>query len=59
MKQKCSNTDNGNADASGSSETCSTYTLSRCGKYDDDDFKSNEMCCICNGGEAKKIRKLK
>ena len=30
---------------------CHEYTTSeRCGRYDDDDFDSFEMCCNCGGG---------
>ena len=32
-----------------------TYpTNMTCGKYDDDDFKSNLMCCDCGGGTTGK-----
>ena len=46
----CSDTDNGLTDSEGYG--CDEYTIypSDCGKYDTDDFKSNEMCCACNGG---------
>ena len=31
---------------------CDWYvTFNSCGKYDDEDFKSQEMCCMCGGGE--------
>ena len=26
--------------------------LGSCGEHDDDDFKSNEMCCACGGGSS-------
>merc|ERR1712086_1111882 len=46
----CGDTDNGATNTWGS--TCATYTAypSYCGQYDDDDFKSHEMCCACGGG---------
>ena len=50
----CSDTDDGAQDKDG--YTCATYTQigeSHCGgKYDDDDFRSDEMCCKCGGGET-------
>ena len=30
---------------------CNGYETSDCGQHDDEDFKSNELCCICGGGE--------
>ena len=51
----CSDTDihTGAKDKDG--YNCATYTQlgdSYCGgKYDDDDFRSDEMCCKCGGGE--------
>ena len=43
-------TDNGAADPYG--DTCAGYNSfpSWCGNYDDDDFISGEMCCVCGGG---------
>ena len=33
---------------------CKDYTTdSNCGKYDDGDFYSYEMCCICGGGSYR------
>ena len=33
-------------------DACSAYTSPvGCGKYDDDDFKSNDICCICGAGK--------
>ena len=31
---------------------CETYEVSDCGTQDDSDFKSNELCCICGGGNS-------
>ena len=49
----CSDTDNGAKDKEG--DNCAFYTRfgkSFCGgNYDDKDFKSDEMCCACGGGE--------
>ena len=46
----CLDTDNGAVDPYG--DDCAAYNdyPSWCGNYDDDDFISNEMCCICDGG---------
>ena len=27
-----------------------------CGKYDNQDFKSKEMCCVCGGGRFGNLR---
>ena len=27
------------------------YTITTCGQFDDQDFSSMEMCCVCGGGE--------
>ena len=50
----CKDTDAGRSDNSG--DSCNNaftgirYDSSMCGRYDDDDFKSNLMCCVCGGG---------
>ena len=46
----CADTDNGAADPYG--DDCNDYDSnpSWCGGYDDADFSSNEMCCVCGGG---------
>jgi len=48
----CVDTDNGATDPYG--DGCAAYNdyPSWCGNYDDDDFLSMEMCCICGGGEG-------
>ena len=48
----CVDTDNGATDPYG--DGCAAYNdyPSWCGNYDDDDFFSMEMCCICGGGEG-------
>jgi hypothetical protein len=46
--QPCIDNDNGALDSSGSG--CSTYQQSFCGHYNDNDFNSNTMCCVCGGG---------
>ena len=47
----CDDTDNGAKDPYG--DTCFQYHGNEgwCGKYDDNDFKSKQMCCACGGGE--------
>ncbi len=49
---ECVDTDNGAVDPYG--DGCAAYNSfpSWCGNYDDDDFFSLEMCCICGGGEG-------
>ena len=47
------NTDNGSTgDPWG--DTCEDYEVfpSWCGNYNDDDFISEEMCCVCGGGST-------
>ena len=34
------------------SDRCNEYVVGWCGNYDDSDFDSNAMCCICGGGSA-------
>ena len=48
----CVDTDNGAVDPYG--DDCAAYNAfpSWCGNYDDDDFFSLEMCCICGGGDS-------
>ena len=46
----CYNTDNGAQDTTG--DSCSDYSSIWCGGYDDNDFDSNAMCCICGGGST-------
>ena len=50
--QDCVDTDNGATDSYG--DGCAAYNSfpSWCDGYDDDDFVSGEMCCICGGGEV-------
>jgi len=49
-QKACENTNNGAKDPYG--DDCAGYEGSPgwCGKYDDDDFNSNQMCCVCGGG---------
>ena len=54
MKQEnalteCTDSNNGKKDKWG--DDCSWYQRNpwRCGKYDDDDFNANIMCCACKG----------
>ena len=48
----CSDTDNGAYDIYGPPYNCASYVghSAWCGNYDDSDFSSNEMCCVCGGG---------
>ena len=48
----CKDTDNGAENQYGF--TCSAYddTPDMCGYYDDSDFNSTNMCCICGGGSS-------
>ena len=45
----CKDTANGAKD--GANDGCEWYDKypKDCGKYDDNDFKSNNMCCACGG----------
>ena len=50
QSNECYNT---NVDKTGSDgHGCNAYEAvpADCGKFDDEDFTSNEMCCICGGG---------
>lgn len=60
LQAKCADT-NGNAiDKDG--YDCDRYRVrtindpKMCGKYDDQDFKAKEMCCICGGGRFGNIK---
>ena len=47
---KCHDT---NGDKTGKDgRKCSSYDVSDCGTNDNDEFKSNETCCICGGGRS-------
>ena len=50
LTENCENTNNGLTDGYG--DGCDEYTDNPnwCGYFDDDKFKSMEMCCICGGG---------
>jgi len=47
---QCEDKDNGKTDKDG--DSCQVYALETgyCGRFDDDDFKSEQMCCACGGG---------
>ena len=50
VNDNCVDTDNGATDADG--DSCSDYIEDWCGgNYDDRDFLSDSMCCICGGGK--------
>jgi len=44
----CDDNDFGHYDSRG--DSCSDYWGSLCGKYDNGDFDSRQMCCVCGGG---------
>ncbi|GIR12317.1 MAG: hypothetical protein CM15mP23_08920 [Cryomorphaceae bacterium] len=48
----CADTDNGATDPYG--DGCAAYNNfpGWCGNYNDDDFISEEMCCVCGGGDS-------
>ena len=48
----CNNTDYGATDSG--LGICSLYRKEDCGDFDDDDFDSANMCCICGGGSRRK-----
>ena len=47
--------DAGKTDIDG--DNCRQYSTEDCGEYDDADFKSNTMCCVCGGGKVGNILK--
>ena len=50
MIENCVNTDDDVSDKTG--DACKDYLPSWCGKYDDVDFDSRQMCCTCGGGKG-------
>ena len=49
----CQDTDDGATDAYG--DTCAAYEVSWCGEFDDYDFNSMSMCCVCGGGALPEL----
>jgi len=49
-QEACEDTNSGAKDPYGDDCTGYAANVGWCGKYDDDDFKSNQMCCVCGGG---------
>ena len=49
-ERECEDTSNGARDSGG--DPCSWYDgrLDSCGRYDDSNFRANDMCCECDGG---------
>ena len=43
----CTDADKGATDPYG--DSCADYVTQWCGGYDDSDFSSEEMCCVCDG----------
>jgi len=48
----CIDVDLGVADVAGAQCVEYAYRYTWCGKYDDDDFSAQFMCCACQGGEV-------
>ena len=46
-------TNNGLADNAG--DGCNWYERDPCNDFDSDEFKANEMCCFCGGGNGTLI----
>ena len=46
----CVDSDDGTTDPYG--DGCELYVIAWCGVYDDSDFSSNAMCCLCGGGSS-------
>ena len=46
----CMDADQNAADVDGVG--CDSYRSGGCGRYDDEDFSSNAMCCVCGGGSS-------
>ena len=52
IKEECMDTNN---EKTGSdNHGCDKYEVVDCGKQDDNDFNSTEMCCTCGGGRKGK-----
>ena len=49
----CLNTDNGARDKWGNGCYYYDYKSDCGGRYDNDDFKSDLVCCVCGGGATK------
>ena len=60
----CLNTDNGVQDNNdydyedyGKNGTClDYYDINDCGRYDNENFKAKEMCCVCGGGKRMRYQ---
>jgi len=52
----CIDTDDGAKDEA--EWPCQEYQRHWCGKYDDQDFDSQTMCCICGGGHTEPVKYL-
>ena len=52
--EKCRNTEYDKSDLYG--DDCSQYEKYdiQCGTYDNEDFDSNKICCLCGGGKTGK-----
>ena len=40
-------------------DSCRQYStdyIDACGEYDDADFKSDKMCCVCGGGKVGNLQ---
>jgi len=55
-KVGCTDSDNGKKDKDG--DGCNRYKDVWCGIYDDNDFNSRSMCCVCGGGKIGKCYSL-
>ena len=52
VTERCTNTDRGLKDAKGNG--CSEYQPTWCTLYDEGDFVSTKLCCVCGGGARPK-----
>jgi len=64
LYDSCLNTDNGVQDNNdydyedyGKNGTClDYYDINDCGRYDNENFKAKEMCCVCGGGKRMRYQ---
>ena len=56
MTARCTNSDGDSRDKIG--RGCSQYGPDQCTLYDTNEFNSNEMCCVCGGGNRPKSARM-
>ena len=56
LETDCYDSNNGALDDWG--DDCSSYEMIYCGMFDNDDFDSATMCCLCGGGSTSAPSRL-